>query len=108
MTTYKFGDIILIGFPHTDMQGMSKRPAVVLYDSGDQDVLVARITTQEYTSDTDHKISEWKKCGLLTESYIRLSKQATIEKQYITKHLGVLEKSETGVLQDIIKKMFSL
>jgi len=40
MTTYNFGDIVLIGFPHTDLQGISKRPAVVLYDSGDRDVPV--------------------------------------------------------------------
>jgi hypothetical protein len=26
MITYKFGDIVLIGFPHTDLQGVSKRP----------------------------------------------------------------------------------
>jgi hypothetical protein len=48
MITYNLGDIVLIGFTHTDLQGVSKRPAIVLYDSGDQDVLVARITTQEY------------------------------------------------------------
>jgi mRNA interferase MazF len=47
MTTYNFGDIVLIGFPHTDLQGTSKRPVILLYDSGDQDVLLARITTQE-------------------------------------------------------------
>jgi mRNA interferase MazF len=56
MTAYRFGDIILIGFPHTDLQGVSKRPAIVLYDSGDQDVLVARVTTQEYVADGDYKI----------------------------------------------------
>jgi mRNA interferase MazF len=39
MITYNLGDIVLIGFPHTDLQGVSKRPAIVLYDSGDQDVL---------------------------------------------------------------------
>lgn len=44
MTVYSFGDIVLIGFPHTNLQGVSKRPALVLYDPGDQDVLVARIT----------------------------------------------------------------
>jgi len=38
MTTYKFGDIVLVGFPHTDLQGVSKRPAIVLHDSGDQDI----------------------------------------------------------------------
>ena len=56
MTLYSFGNIILIGFPHTDLQKISKRPAIVLYDSGDQDVLVARVTTQEYTTEADYKI----------------------------------------------------
>ena len=35
MISYNLGDIVLIGFPHTDQQGISKRPAIVLYDSGD-------------------------------------------------------------------------
>ena len=48
MTTYKIGDIVLMGFPHSDLKHVAKRPAVVLYDSGDEDVLVARVTTQEY------------------------------------------------------------
>ena len=60
--TYKFGDIVFIRIPpFKDLVGLSKRPAVVLYDSGDQDVLVARITTQGYNSETDHKISGWAK-----------------------------------------------
>jgi hypothetical protein len=33
MTSYNFGEIVLIGFPHTDLQGESKRPAIVLCDS---------------------------------------------------------------------------
>jgi len=47
MTAYNFGDILLIGFPYSDLQSVSKRPALVLYDSGDQDVLVSRITTHK-------------------------------------------------------------
>lgn len=58
MTTYNFGEIVLVGFPHTDLQDISKRPALILYDSGDQDILIARITTQEYTTGTDYKIVE--------------------------------------------------
>ena len=46
-TNYNLGDIILLEFPHADLQHFSKRPAIVLYDSGDRDVLVARITTQD-------------------------------------------------------------
>ncbi len=99
MTTYSFGDVILIEFPHTNLQTISKRPAIILYDSGDKDVLAARITTQEHKTKTDHKIIKWKECGLLTESYIRLGKQATIEKRYIIRKLGALDHSEIQKLK---------
>ena len=108
MTSYNFGDIVLVGFPHTDLQGISKRPAIVLYVSGDQDVLLARITTQEYTTETDYKIPDWQKSGLLTESYIRLGKQATIEKRFIIRKLGTLETKNIEVLKSILKRMFHL
>lgn len=107
MTVYRFGDIVLIGFPHTDLQDVSKRPAIVLFDSGDQDILVARITSQEYIGEADYKILNWRKGGLLTESYVRLGKQATIEKRYIIKQLGTLETGEIEKLKSILKKMYS-
>jgi len=108
MTSYSFGDIVLIGFPHTDLQGISKRPALVLYDSGDQDVLLARITTQEYLTETDYEIPDWQKSGLLAESYIRLGKQATIEKRFIIRKLGTLEAKDVEVLKSILRRMFHL
>ncbi|MEW6327621.1 MAG: type II toxin-antitoxin system PemK/MazF family toxin [Thermodesulfobacteriota bacterium] len=108
MTTYNFGDVVLVGFPQTDLQGVSKRPALVLYDAGDLDVLVARITTQEYSTGMDYKIVEWRGSGLLAESYIRLGKQATIEKKYILKRLGTLAESEFVAVRSILRKMFGL
>ena len=108
MTNYNLGDIVLIGFPHTDLQQTSKRPAFVLYDSGDQDILVARVTTQQYLTNADYKILKWKESGLLSESYIRLGKQATIEKQYIIKNLGKLESSEIKNVKAILRKIFQL
>lgn len=108
MTNYNFCDIVLIEFPHADLQQTSKRPALVLYDSGDMDILVARITTQIYTTETDYKILKWKESGLLAESSIRLSKQATIEKQYITKKLGKLSVSEIENIKTILRKIYLL
>jgi mRNA interferase MazF len=108
MTAYRFGDIILIGFPHADLQGLSKRPAIVLYDAGDHDVLVARVTTQEYVADGDYKILDWRKGGLLAESYVRLGKQATIDKRFIIKQLGRLEAAEIEKLKSILSRIFSL
>jgi len=108
MTAYRFGDIVLIGYPHTDLKGVSKRPAIVLFDSGDQDVLVARVTTQEYMSDVDYRILDWEKAGLLAESYVRLHKQATIEKRYIVRKLGTLGAEEIERVKSILRKIYSL
>ena len=108
MTTYNFGDIVLIGFPYTDLQGVSKRPAIVLYDSDDQDILVARITTQEYISESDYKIIEWKNSGLIAQSYVRLGKQATIEKKYVIRKMGVLAEPESETIKSILRRIFKL
>lgn len=108
MIAYNFGDIVLVGFPHSDLQGVSKRPALVLYDSGDQDVLVARITTQEYNTEADYKIIDWRRSGLLAESFMRLGKQATIEKKYIIKKLGALAEPEPETVKSILRRIFKL
>ncbi len=105
--TYDFGDIVFIGFPHSDLEGITRRPAFVLYDSGDQDVLVARVTTQDYSSETDYKISNWEKGGLLAASTIRLSKQATIEKRFILRKLGKLKTTEILEIKTLPRKIFS-
>ena len=49
-----------------------------------------------------------KKSGLLAESYIRLGKQATIEKRYIVKQLGTLPASEINSLKTMLRKMLRL
>jgi mRNA interferase MazF len=108
MTTYNFGDVVLVGFPHTDLQSISKRPALVLYDAGDQDILVARITTQEYTTNTDYKIINWQSSGLLASSFARLGKQATIEKQYVIRMLGKINASEIETIKSLLEKMFGI
>lgn len=108
MTAYSFGDIILVGFPHTDLQGISKRPALVLYESGDQDILVARITRQECTTEADYKIIDWRRSGLLAESFVRLGKQATIEKKYVIRKLGALAEPEPENIKSILRSIYIL
>jgi mRNA interferase MazF len=44
MTSYNPGD--LAEFPFAGSKGTKKRPAVVLLDTGDSDVVLARVTTQ--------------------------------------------------------------
>ncbi len=53
MTTYEAGDVILISFPFADQEKRKKRPALVLADTGDRDLIVARITTQSHDAEFD-------------------------------------------------------
>ncbi len=43
MKRYQPGEIVLLLFPFTDMGGAKRRPALVLLDTGDIDIVVARV-----------------------------------------------------------------
>ena len=46
MNVYRPGDVVLLVYPFTSGEGAKKRPALVLLDTGDDDVVAARITSQ--------------------------------------------------------------
>ena len=108
MMTYNFGDILLIRFPFTDQAGYSKRPALVLYDSGDNDVLLCRVTTRPFFSIIDLRVTKWNKAGLLKESYVRIGKMATLEKEMVNRKLGRLVSSDLLKAKQMLKEMFNL
>jgi mRNA interferase MazF len=104
-TNYQAGDIVLVDFPFT-VSGQGKpRPALVILDTGDADVLLARITTQHQATPYDVTLAGWAKAGLLAPSIVRLHKLATLAKSRIQRHLGTLEPNDrqqvAGVLRQI-------
>ncbi len=105
MTTYRFGEIVLIEFLHSDLRTMKKRPALVILDIGDDDVILAPITSQTRESQGDCKIDNWSECGLVKESSVRLAKIACFGKSQIKRQLGQLasidEKSVTEAWQQL-------
>jgi mRNA interferase MazF len=50
MTTYKFGDVILVPFPFTDQSTSKKRPAIVIssdnYNQNKPDIILIAVTSQ--------------------------------------------------------------
>jgi mRNA interferase MazF len=103
---YSIGDILLIAFPFTGCGASKKRPALVLLDTGDADVLVARITSQTNNSEYDVMIEEWENAGLLVPSYIRLHKLATLEKVLIDKKLGELSAVDLEKVREKLTEIF--
>jgi mRNA interferase MazF len=94
MTNYQAGDLVLIEFPFTTGGAAKPRPALVIVDTGDADVLVARVTTQQYNTAYDLPIAAWKAAGLLAPSFVRLHKLATLAKSRILRQLGSLDAAD--------------
>lgn len=93
MKDYSFGDILLLKFPFSDGANFKKRPALVISDFGDDDILVCRITSQPVSAHYVIIVKNWKQIGLLLPSVARVAKLATLDKLLIEKKLGSIDEN---------------
>lgn len=105
MTNYKFGEVVLVAFPFTDLMQTKKRPALVFFDSQDNDIVICRISSQMCNTNYDIEMLNWKESGLLLPSFIRLHKIATIHKNKIDKTIGKLTKNDLTNVKQTIKNI---
>jgi mRNA interferase MazF len=99
------GELVLLAFPFSSETGAKQRPALVLLDAGDDDLVVARVTTQQYNSPLDHPIRDLQAAGLLAPSVIRLHKLATLEKALVRRRLGRLSGDDWSTVRVLVGKM---
>ena len=90
MASFAAGDVVLLEFPFTDTSGSKRRPALVLLDTDDEDIVVARVTGQLSATPQDVVLDEWQQAGLLLPSVVRLHKVATLQRRLVDKRLGRL------------------
>ena len=94
MTSYKFGDVVLVPFPFTDQTAIKKRPAVVVSSEDHQnhrpDLILMAVTSQSKPKPGfgETTVTEWKKAGLLKPSVIK-PVLTTVEKGLLLKKLGL-------------------
>ena len=68
-----FGEVYLCRFPYTDGVGSKVRPALVVFDFG-EDAVVCRVTGRLREGSMNVPITEWSQAGLLKPSIVRLDK----------------------------------
>ena len=93
MDIFRFGDIVLLKFPFTDGQDYKRRPAVIINESNDGDVIVCRVTSKIYDSPQDILIEKSHESGLKLPSVIRVHKIATLEKELVELRIGRIDES---------------
>src|SRR5438046_1767053 len=94
MATHSFGEIITVDFPYSNYRSGKKRPAMILAQDGEGDIVIARITSKPKSLQTDIPIRDWKAAGLNVPSYLRLSKVVTIEESDILGYIGRLSDTD--------------
>ncbi|MBN1927723.1 MAG: type II toxin-antitoxin system PemK/MazF family toxin [Prolixibacteraceae bacterium] len=100
-----FGDIVLLKFPFTDDKTFKRRPALVISDLNDGDVIVCRITSQLYETKYDVVIEDWQESGLKLPSVIRIHKLATLEKEIVELVIGKVDASIKEKVKEKITKL---
>jgi mRNA interferase MazF len=109
MINYDFGDIVLVDFPFSGTRQRKKRPALVILDVKDRDVVLAPITSAKRSGVGDYKLKDWSANGLLKTSWVRLAKIASLEKGDITRRMGHCtdyDKQKISTLWQNIYRLF--
>ncbi len=105
---YRFGDIALVEFPQSGTVIRKKRPAVVVLDTGDADVVLAPITTKERSGPGDCSLQDWSDGGLLRRSWVRLAKVACLEKRTILRRLGQFSENDRSEIAATWRRLYAL
>ena len=100
------GAIVLLSFPFADAAGAKRRPALVILDAGDDDLVVVRVTGQPAQTTFDVAIHDWQQAGLLLPSVARVHKLATLEKRLVERRLGSLAPNDWRRVSAAIRQMF--
>lgn len=79
---------MLIRFPYSDGKGFKKRPALVLKEFDDGDLLLCRITSKIHDTSFDIQVADWSQVSLLLPSVIRVHKMVVIEAELIGQLIG--------------------
>ncbi len=102
------GDVILIPFPFTNLNGSKLRPAVLLIES-EYDLTVCFITTQiKWKETSDVELLPSNKNGIKKHSLVRLSKIATVDKSLSIGKIGILDEINIIELNIKLKQLLNL
>lgn len=110
----KCGDIVLVNYPFTDQSGSKVRPAIIVsadrFNNGEDLVVAAISSVPRHLADHTYHLSDeapyFVKTGLNRDSYIRLTKLATLARSVICRRLGHLEEAPLAEIRAKIARVF--
>jgi mRNA interferase MazF len=107
MSGLRPGQTVLLNFPFTDGEGFKRRPAMVIRDTGDGDLIVCRVTSKLYDTVFDIRVEDWEKCGLRLPSVVRTHKIATLSSSMVEREMGEIPDSMKVRVSLLLKELVS-
>jgi mRNA interferase MazF len=108
MTSYSFGDVVLVPFPFTDQTASKKRPAVVIssanFHAAHVNLIVMAVTSQVASPPRfgEVRLSDWKDAGLLSPSLVK-PVLTTIDRKLVIRKLGRLKENDRGAVDQALR-----
>jgi mRNA interferase MazF len=106
MTSYDYGDVVLVHFPQSGTIARKQRPGVVVLDTGDDDVAIAPVTSKARSHAGDFAVSQLAGTGLIRPSCVRLAKVATLLKSDLIRTMGRLPTADRTQLAQNWRALF--
>ena len=110
MGKFAIGEVVLVSFPFSNLQGQKVRPALVLAKAELDDLILCQITSKPYTSKfaISIKLDDFIKGSLPIVSYVRPNKLFTANSSIIKKTAGQLNPIVTKSILKSVRLLFKL
>ncbi len=107
MGKFAVGEVVLVSFPFSNLQGQKVRPALILAKAEQNDFILCQITSNPYSSKLAIRIDQkfFARGRLPVISYARPNKLFTANSSIIKKSAGQLN---TLITKSILKSVRSL
>ncbi len=102
---YQFGDVLIINFPFSHGRASKRRPAIVIKDTNDNDILIAKVTSQYYETEFDVPVIDWQNAILLSPSVIRVHKIQTVHSSLIFGQIGRLTNRDLKEVKHVFANL---
>lgn len=103
---FRRGETVLVRMEFHQTDGAKVRPAVVLLDTGDEDLVAAPVTSRARTSDFDFAIQDWRAAGLNVPSWVRVHKLTVLPRDAVLRQLGMLTPLDRETLGAALRRAF--
>lgn len=109
MGKFAIGQVVLVSFPFSNLQGQKIRPALVLAKVEFDNLILCQITSKPYTSKLAIQIgfNDFAKGKLPIVSWARPDKLFTADSSIIRKSVGRLTRIKTNSILKNVQEIFS-